>query len=86
MEEWGLGAAHLGEKKQQFKNRFSIYKPAELKGYLSEIILNWGFSYQHYKILNDAINDIYNIDEPLKPLKKYERTEDKLYQENYIIY
>ena len=73
-------------KKQKFKNRFSIYKPAELKGYLSEIIFKWGFSYQHYKILNDAINDIYNIDEPLKQYKKNERYEDKLYQENYILY
>ena len=74
------------EKKQQFKNRFSIYKPDELKSHLSEIIFNWGFSNNHYKILNDAINDIYNIDEPLKPLKKYERTEDKLKQENYSLY
>ena len=73
-------------KKQKFKNRFSIYKPSELKGYLSEIIFKWGFSYQHYKILNDAINDIYNIDEPLKQYKKNERYEDKLYQENYILY
>jgi hypothetical protein len=72
--------------KQQFKNKFFIYNPEELKVHLSDLIFKWGFSHQHYKILNDAINDIYNIDEQPEPIKKNERYDDKLYLENYILY
>ena len=60
-----------------------IYEPNELKKYLSEIILKWGFNNEHYKILNDAINEIYETPEPEPTTPK---NRHQLYQENYILY
>ena len=70
------------QKKQEFKNKFQ-YKPEELKKYLSEIILKWGFNNDHYKILDDAINEIYETEEPTPPTPK---NRHQLYTENYILY
>jgi hypothetical protein len=79
----GLTHEETTQKKQEFKNKFQ-YEPDELKKYLSEIILSWGFGHAHYKLLNDAINEIYETEEePTPPTPKHKR---QLYAENYILY
>lgn len=78
----GLTPEETTQQKQDFKTKFSIYEPYELKKYLSEIILSWGFGHAHYKLLNDAINEIYETEEQ-PPTPKHKR---HLYAENYILY
>jgi hypothetical protein len=68
------------QKKQEFKNKFQ-YEPEELKKYLSNVILKWGFNNEHYKILDDAINEIYETEEQPTPKNRHQ-----LYTENYILY
>ena len=83
IDKAGLTPEEKTQKKQEFKNKFQ-YEPDELKKYLSEIIFNWGFGHAHYKILNDAINEIYETEEePTPPTPKHKK---QLYAENYILY
>lgn len=80
----GQTTEQTNQTKNEFKNKFLLYKPDELKKYLSEIILKWGFNNEHYKILNDAINEIYETEEePTPQTPKHKR---QLYAENYILY
>jgi hypothetical protein len=80
IDKVGLTPEETTQKKQEFKNKFQ-YEPEELKKYLSNVILKWGFNNEHYKILDDAINEIYETEEQPTPKKKYQ-----LYSENYILY
>jgi len=77
----GLTPEQTNQKKNEFKKKFLIYDPKELKSYLKEIIFKWGLSECHYKILNDTLDEIYKTEEPTTPKKRYQ-----LYQENYILY
>jgi hypothetical protein len=78
-----LTPEQTNQKKNEFKNKFQIYEPYELKKYLSEIIFKFGFNNEHYKILDDAINEIYETEQPTPPTPKHKR---QLYAENYILY
>jgi hypothetical protein len=81
-----LTPEQTNQKKNEFKNKFMIYKPDELKKYLSEIILKWGFNNEHYKILDDAINEIYETEQPTPPTPPTPKNRPHLYSENYILY
>lgn len=71
------------QKKQEFKNKFQ-YKPEELKKLLYDVIIRWGFNNEHYKILDDTINEIYETEE--EPTPPTPKNRHQLYTENYILY
>jgi hypothetical protein len=74
------------QTKNEFKKKFQIYEPDELKKYLLEIIIKWGFNNEHYKILNNAINEIYKTEQPTPPTPPTPKNRPHLYSENYILY
>ena len=58
-EKDSLSELETKQKKNEFKKQFQIYGPIELKMYILDIVCKWKFNESHYKLLDNAINEIY---------------------------